>query len=220
MKLKLLMAFSLMLPLSLAAQNKDWANYSHYSEANTKVAVAPKAVLFGDSITDAWPYRDPDFFKDNNLVGRGISGQTTTQILCRMREDVVNLKPKYVVILAGINDIAINDGHAPDVRRAVENIKAMCDIAKANKIKPVICSLLPSYKIGWRPSVTDAAEKVAEFNSLLKAYAEENKIAYADYYSLFADENNHMPAKYSDDTVHPNIEGYKMMESCLLKILK
>lgn len=220
MKIKLFMALSFLLPLSLAAQNKDWANYSRYAEANAKVTVSPKAVLFGDSITDAWPRQDPDFFNENNLVGRGISGQTTTQILCRMREDVVNLRPKYVVILAGINDIAINDGHAPDVIRAVENIKAMCDIAKANKIKPVICSLLPSYKIGWRPSVTDAAEKVAEFNSLLKAYAEENKIAFADYYTLFADENNHMPEKYSKDTVHPNIEGYRLMESCLLKFLK
>lgn len=220
MKLKLFMVLSLLLPLSLAAQNKDWANYSRYADANAKVTVAPKAVLFGDSITDAWPRQDPDFFNENNLVGRGISGQTTTQILCRMREDVVNLRPKYVVILAGINDIAINDGHAPDVRRAVENIKAMCDIAKANKIKPVICSLLPSYRIGWRPSITDAAEKVAEFNALLKAYAKENKIAFADYYTLFADENNHMPEKYSKDTVHPNIEGYRLMESCLLKFLK
>ncbi|MDD6252839.1 MAG: GDSL-type esterase/lipase family protein [Bacteroidales bacterium] len=220
MKIKLFMALSFLLPLSLAAQNKDWANYSRYAEANAKVTVSPKAVLFGDSITDAWPRQDPDFFNENNLVGRGISGQTTTQILCRMREDVVNLRPKYVVILAGINDIAINDGHAPDVRRAVENIKAMCDIAKANKIKPVICSLLPSYRIGWRPSITDAAEKVAEFNALLKAYAKENKIAFADYYMLFADENNHMPEKYSKDTVHPNIEGYRLMESCLLKFLK
>lgn len=220
MKIKLFMALSFLLPLSLAAQNKDWANYSRYAEANAKVTVSPKAVLFGDSITDAWPRQDPDFFNENNLVGRGISGQTTTQILCRMREDVVNLRPKYVVILAGINDIAINDGHAPDVIRAVENIKAMCDIAKANKIKPVICSLLPSYRIGWRPSITDAAEKVAEFNALLKAYAKENKIAFADYYTLFADENNHMPEKYSKDTVHPNIEGYRLMESCLLKFLK
>lgn len=220
MKIKLFMALSFLLPLSLAAQNKDWANYSRYAEANAKVTVSPKAVLFGDSITDAWPRQDPDFFNENNLVGRGISGQTTTQILCRMREDVVNLRPKYVVILAGINDIAINDGHAPDVIRAVENIKAMCDIAKANKIKPVICSLLPSYRIGWRPSITDAAEKVAEFNALLKAYAKENKIAFADYYMLFADENNHMPEKYSKDTVHPNIEGYRLMESCLLKFLK
>lgn len=208
------------MPLAVNAQNKDWANYSRYSEANAAVTTVPKAVLFGDSITDAWPGQDPAFFSGNNLVGRGISGQTTTQILCRMREDVVSLKPKYVVILAGINDIALNEGCAPDVRHAVENIKAMCDIARANKIRPVLCSLLPSYKIGWRPAVTDALEKVSEFNSLLKAYAEENHIAFADYHSLFADENGRMPEKYSKDSVHPNLECYKIMEECLLEILK
>lgn len=220
MKLKLILIALFLMPVTMLAQNADWANYTRYAEANKELSVAPKAVLFGDSITDGWPSQDPDFFTGNNFVGRGISGQTTTQILCRMQEDVVNLKPKYVVILAGINDIALNGGHAPDVRIAVGNIKSMCEIAKANKIKPVVCALLPSYKLLWRQEVSDVAEKVAEFNALLKEYATGNRIAYVDYYSLFADSDKRMPEKYSGDSVHPNLDGYKVMEEYLVKFLK
>lgn len=206
--------------LPLCAQNADWARFGKYAEANSEVTVKPKAVLFGDSITEGWARQDPDFFTANNFIGRGISGQTTSQILVRMRQDVVNLHPKYVVILCGINDIALNDGHAVDVETAVGSIKSMCDIARANKIKPILCSLLPSYKFYWRPSVTDCYEKVLQFNELLKAYAKEQHLKYVDYFTLMSGDDGKIRPEYSKDTVHPNLDGYKLMEEYLLGFLK
>ena len=206
--------------LPLCAQNADWARFGKYAEANSEVTVKPKAVLFGDSITEGWARQDPDFFTANNFIGRGISGQTTSQILVRMRQDVVNLHPKYVVILCGINDIALNDGHAVDVETAVGSIKSMCDIARANKIKPILCSLLPFYKFYWRPSVTDCYEKVLQFNELLKAYAKEQHLKYVDYFSLMSGDDGRIRPEYSKDTVHPNLDGYKLMEEYLLGFLK
>lgn len=206
--------------LPLGAQNTDWAGFGTYAEANASVTSKPKAVLLGDSITEGWARQDPSFFSDNNLVGRGISGQTTSQILVRMRQDVVNLHPKYVVILCGINDIALNDGHAIDVETAVGSIKSMCDIARANKIKPILCSLLPSYNVRWRPSVTDCYDKVLKFNELLKEYAKEQRLKYVDYFALLSGEDGKIRPEYSKDTVHPTLEGFKVMEDCLLDFLK
>lgn len=206
--------------LPLSAQNADWARFGTYAEANSSVTVKPKAVLLGDSITEGWARQDPDFFTKNNFLGRGISGQTTSQILVRMRPDVVNLHPKYVVILCGINDIALNDGHAVDVEAAVGCIKSMCDIARANKIKPILCSLLPSYKFHWRPSVTDCYEKVLQFNELLKSYAKEQHLKYVDYFTLLSGEDGKIRPEYSKDTVHPTLEGFKAMEGYLLEFLK
>lgn len=206
--------------LPLSAQNADWARFGTYAEANSSVTVKPKAVLLGDSITEGWARQDPDFFTKNNFLGRGISGQTTSQILVRMGPDVVNLHPKYVVILCGINDIALNDGHAVDVEAAVGSIKSMCDIARANKIKPILCSLLPSYKFHWRPSVTDCYEKVLQFNELLKSYAKEQHLKYVDYFTLLSGEDGKIRPEYSKDTVHPTLEGFKAMEGYLLEFLK
>lgn len=220
MKLKLLLSAFMLMPLSLSAQEADWAMTQAYYEANKNIAVRPKAVLLGDSIHQFWHDQHPEFFTENNLAGRGIAGQTTTQILCRMREDVVNLRPEYVVILAGINDIALNEGHAANVRVAAGHIKSMCEIAKANGIRPLICAMLPAHAANWRPEVTDVAEKVVELNSMLKEYAEANNIGYVDYYTLFADENNRMPVVYSEDSIHPTMEGYRLMEEYLLEFIK
>ena len=180
------------------AQNRpqDWAQFGRYSEANSALSEKPLAVLYGDSITDSWPKTHPDFFKENNLAGRGIGGQTTSQILVRMQQDVVSLAPKYVVILCGINDIA-----------------------KANKIRPIICTLLPSYKFSWRPEIENQLPDVQAFNSMLKEYAREAGIKVIDYYEAFADADGKMPAVYSGDTVHPNAEGYAVMEGLVLKAL-
>ena len=175
---------------------QDWAQFGRYSEANSALSEKPLAVLYGDSITDSWPKTHPDFFKENNLAGRGISGQTTSQILVRMQQDVVSLAPKYVVILCGINDIA-----------------------KANKIRPIICTLLPSYKFSWRPEIENPLPDVQAFNSMLKEYAREAGIKVIDYYEAFADADGKMPAVYSGDTVHPNAEGYAVMEGLVLKAL-
>ena len=215
-----LAALTLLLTIPAHAQNEDWARTTTYAKSNSEITSSPKAVLLGDSITEGWAKADPDFFTQNNFIGRGISGQTTSQILVRMRTDVVELHPKYVVILAGINDIAHNAGHAVDVQTAVGSVKSMCDIAKANGIRPIVCSLLCSYYIPWRTDVPDCYEKVLEFNSLLKEYAKKNRIPYVDYFTLMADENGHIRPEYSRDNVHPVLEGFKVMEEYLLRFIR
>lgn len=204
------------------AQDKDadWAQTGRYAAENKDVSVRPKAVLFGDSITDVWPRQDPEFFREHNFVGRGISGQTTAQILARMQQDVVALNPKYVVILCGINDIAKNPGYAVDIETAVARIKSMCDIARANGIRPVVCTLLPSSKFTWRPAEKDVFSNVKAFNESLKKMAAENRVKVADYFSLFSDGSTIMPEAYSGDTVHPNLDGYRIMEEYITRYIR
>ena len=208
----------IVIPMLTAAQN-DWANYSRYAEANTQVCKTPKAVLMGDSITDGWPGADPEFFAENNLVGRGISGQVTSQMLLRFRQDVIDLHPKYVVILAGTNDIAENYGKI-DMEKTFANIVSMCDLAKANGIKPIICSVIPAAAFRWRPSVTDSAEQIVRLNVMLQEYARANRIKYVDYHSAMKDERAGLSAELAKDGVHPTREGYDIMKALLLKALK
>lgn len=204
------------------AQDKDadWAQTGRYAAENKDVSARPKAVLFGDSITDVWPRQDPEFFREHNFVGRGISGQTTAQILARMQQDVVALNPKYVVILCGINDIAKNPGYAVDIETAVARIKSMCDIARANGIRPVVCTLLPSSKFTWRPAEKDVFSNVKAFNESLKKMAAENRVKVADYFSLFSDGSTIMPEAYSGDTLHPNLDGYRIMEEYITRYIR
>ena len=117
----------------------DWAKFGRYEEANKEVSVRPKAVFMGDSITDFWVENDPDFFTDNNFIGRGISGQASAHMLVRFRRDVIDHHPKYVVILAGTNDVAKNLGVISH-ENTLGNIISMCELARANKIRPIICS--------------------------------------------------------------------------------
>ena len=166
-------AIAVLFPVLCQAQ--DWAKFDRYAEQNAKVTVKPKVVFMGDSITEGWAKEDPGFFTDNNFIGRGISGQTTSHMLVRFRRDVIDLAPKYVVILAGTNDIAENSGKI-DMEKTFANIVTMCDIAKANKIKPVICSVIPATAFYWHPDVTGAAEKIIRLNSMLEEYAKANKI--------------------------------------------
>lgn len=196
---------------------QDWANFGRYEKSNSEVTQKPKAVFMGDSITDGWARADPDFFTDNNFIGRGISGQTTSHMLVRFQRDVVDLAPKYVLILAGTNDIAKNNGDIT-LANVLGNIKSMCEIAKANKIKPVICSVLPADRFGWRPGLTPAKD-IVRLNEMLKAYADSQKIMYIDYYSVLADENGGLPAKHASDGVHPNLSCYKIMEQIVLDTL-
>ena len=201
------------------ANAQDWANFSRYENANTEVTTTTKAVFMGDSITDGWAAQDQDFFTSNNFLGRGISGQTTSHMLVRFRRDVIDHNPKYVVILAGTNDIAKNNGEI-SLENIVGNIVSMCELAKANKIKPVICSVLPVKQYKWRPEVTDCAERIIRLNSMLKEYAQKNKCMYVDYHSAMKDEDNGLPAKWSYDGVHLNGEGYDIIENIILKALK
>ena len=218
MKNTLVLLLGILIPMMASAQN-DWPNYDRYAEANAQVTVAPKAVLMGDSITDGWPFADPEFFSDNKFVGRGISGQVTNQMLLRFRQDVIDLHPKYVVILAGTNDIAENSGKI-DIEKTFGNIVSMCDLARANGIKPIICSVIPAASFYWHPNVTGAAEKIVQFNTMLEEYAKANKIKYVDYHSAMKDERGGLPQNLANDGVHPTREGYDIMKNLLLKVLK
>ncbi len=200
------------------ANAQDWADFSRYESANAEVTAAPKAVFMGDSITDGWAAMDQDFFTSNNFLGRGISGQTTSHMLVRFRRDVIDHSPKYVVILAGTNDIAQNNGKISH-ENILGNIVSMCELAKANGIKPVICSVLPADRYGWRPGMTPAQD-IVKLNEMLKEYAASARIKYVDYHSVLKDENNGLPAKHAKDGVHPNLDCYKIMEEIILKALR
>jgi lysophospholipase L1-like esterase len=196
----------------------DWAKFNRYHDANKEVTTSPRVVFMGDSITDFWVDADPDFFTENNFLGRGISGQTTSHMLVRFRRDVIDHHPKYVVILAGTNDVAKNLGEiAPE--NSLGNIISMCEIARANKIKPIICSILPCNFFFWRPEVKGQEKEIIELNALLKEYAESAKIPYVDYHSAMKDDKDGLPKKYADDGCHPNKTGYEVMKEIILKYL-
>lgn len=201
------------------ANTMDWANFRRYAKANESVTKRPKAVLMGNSITEGWVEFDAAWLDAHNLVGRGISGQVSSQMLVRFRQDVLNLKPECTVIMCGINDIALNQGKI-SVPNVMGNIISMVELAKANKIKPYVCSVTPAAYIGWRPEVKDTPAQVAELNKLIKEYCAANKVPYIDYYSvLVAEDGVSLKKEYARDAVHPNLEGYKVMEKVLVKAL-
>lgn len=196
------------------AQAQDWANLKRYQEENSKLSTPAqnenRVVFMGNSITEGWKNNRPEFFSSNPYVCRGISGQTTPQMLIRFHQDVVALKPKVVVMLCGINDIAGNTG--PSTLEMIEdNITAMTEIARANKIKVVLSSVLPAFAFPWRPEV-EPVDKVIALNKWIKAYAEENKFIYVDYFSAMKDERNGLPKSLAEDGIHPNKAGYAIME--------
>lgn len=197
----------------------DWANLKKYESENNSHELSLNSVVFmGDSITEFWKTINPDFFGLNNFVNPGISGQTTPQMLLRFRQDVIDLKPLKVVILVGINDIAENTGPI-SVEQIMQNIIAMVELAKANNIKVILCSVLPANKFSWNPKLLPA-EKVIQFNQMIATYANKHEITYIDYYTAMVDENKGLQKKYGDDGVHPNLEGYKVMEELVLRFLK
>ena len=202
----------------------DWANTSKFAESNEKLMKEldkNRVVFMGNSITEGWSNFDPDFFINNPFINRGISGQTTPQMLIRFKPDVVKLKPKSVVILAGINDIAGNTGPMK-IENIAENIFSMSEIAKANNIDVFICSVLPAKAFPWSPSIKNVAEKVIKLNSLLQDYCLNNNIQYVDYHAKMDDGKGGLKVPEhttEDDLVHPNKDGYKVMESVILPLL-
>jgi lysophospholipase L1-like esterase len=206
---------------TLLAQNNDWADLNRYKEENLKLGLPSpeenRVVFMGNSITQGWIEADPDFFMGKSYINRGISGQTTPQMLVRFRPDVVNLKPKVVVILAGTNDIAGNTG--PSTLEMIEdNIASMVEIAKSNNIKVVLCSVLPANDFPWKPGL-EPAQKIVDLNKWIKNYAEKNEIIYVDYFTPIADQRNGLKKEYSEDGVHPNLAGYKVMEPLVEKAI-
>lgn len=206
--------------VSLSAQ--DWPNLKQFEEANAKIQAPPsgedRVVFMGNSITIGWLNKRPEFFENKPYINRGISGQTTPQMLIRFRQDVIDLQPKVVVILAGTNDIAGNTGPST-LEMIIDNIKSMAEIAHANGIKVVLSSTLPAYKYPWKPEV-EPAEKIVELNKMIKSYAEEKGHVYLDYFSAMADERKGLPKKYAHDEVHPTVEGYKVMEPLVEKAIQ
>ena len=199
----------------------DWCGFERYRADNERIIASgefPEVVFMGNSITEYWALYHPEFFKQHNYCGRGIGGQTSTQMLARFTADVVNLHPKAVVIMAGTNDVAHNTYWVePD--KVVENIVAMCQLARANGIVPLISSIPPCASFAWNPDIKDAAQTIVAINKRLQAYAEANGIAYVDYHSALADEYNGLPKSLSDDGCHPKPDTYYIMEKIVKKIL-
>lgn len=205
---------ALALPLLAAGQQRDWANYGRYAEANAALTTAPAVVFMGNSITDGWDNAHPEFFTDNNFACRGIGGQVSSQMLCRFRADVIDLRPKAVVILAGTNDIAGNNGPI-ESEHIAENIVSMAELALAAGIRPIICSVLPAAKYPWRPEVGSVPEKIRALNDRLRQYAAERGLTWVDYYSAMDAGDGSMRSEYTRDGVHPTPEGYAVMEAVI-----
>jgi len=216
----LLIALLLTLPCSQKINSQDWnefANTSRYDKANLELklhaAANNRVVFMGNSITEGWFQMRPDFFDNRDYINRGIGGQTTPQMLLRFRQDVVDLNPKVVVILAGTNDIAGNSGYI-SLEAIISTIKSMAEIANANDIKVIISSILPAIDYPWKPGL-DPASKIIIINKALNAFSEENNFIYLDYYAAMADDKGGLKVpEYTtaNDLVHPNKKGYLVME--------
>ena len=202
----------------------DWANMNFYKDSNErlkKIADPNRVVFMGNSITQGWSHFNASFFKNNPFVNRGIGGQTSTQMLVRFRTDVVNLNPKAVVIMAGTNDIAGNTGLI-SIENTAENIFSMAEIATANNIAVYICSTLPAIDFLWSPEL-EPASKIVKLNTILKNYCKENGLTYVDYYAAMVDDDGGLKVPDytgANDLVHPNKQGYKVMEKIILASLK
>ncbi|MDA7777809.1 SGNH/GDSL hydrolase family protein [Flavobacteriaceae bacterium] len=219
---KLPLLFVLMILSNGIIHAQDWANFNEFKTANEalpKLKTGEDRIVFmGNSITIGWLNTHPEFFKDKPYVNRGISGQTTPQMLVRFRADVIDVGATAVAILAGTNDIAGNTGPTT-LEMIVNNIKSMTEIARANGVKVILCSVLPAYDYPWRPGL-EPNIKIPKLNALIKAYAEENKVLYLDYFSALNNGGNGINKTYSYDGVHLTLAGYKLLEPLLEEAIK
>lgn len=212
----LLAVVCLSFSLDGVAQKKDWANLSRYAQENAKLPKPEKkdkrVVFMGNSITEGWVRTHPDFFKTNGYIGRGIGGQTSYQFLVRFREDVINLSPALVVINGGTNDVAENTGEYNE-DYTFGNIISMAELAKANKIKVILTSVLPAASFRWNPAIKDTPQKIKALNTRLEAYAKANKIPFVNYYQpMVVAEDGALNPQFTKDGVHPTSEGFDVME--------
>ena len=202
-------------------QLQDWPYLKKYEKKNANLPILEsgqkRIVFMGDSITEFWSDLCPEFFAGKPYLNRGISGQTTPQMLIRFRADVIALKPSVVVLLAGANDIAGNTGPST-LEMILNNIISITELSKANQIEVILCSLLPAYDFPWKTG-SFPAEKMETFNKMLKNYADANNILCLDYYSAMVDERKGLKAAYADDGVHPNKAGYEVMAPLVEKAI-
>ncbi len=202
----------------------DFGGLAHFKEADAMLGAAKtgedRVVFMGDSITQGWKLDEA--FPGKPYVNRGISGQTTPQMLVRFRQDVIDLKPKVVVILAGTNDIAGNTGPMT-LEQTEGNLASMAELATANGIRVVLCSVLPAFDYHWAPGLTPAP-KIAQVNAWLREYAAQKGYVYVDFYSAMKDDRGGLPTTLSRDGVHPLPAGFAVMsplaEASIEKALK
>lgn len=191
----------------------DWANLQRYRRLNAElpppVPEENRVVFFGNSITEGWAPLFPVMFAGKPYIGRGISGQTTPQLLVRFRQDVIALHPKVMVILAGTNDIAGNTGPAT-LEMIEDNLASMAELAAANGIRVVLSSVLPAFRYPWKPEL-EPAQTIVTLNAWMRDYARAHGAVYLDYHSAMADERQGLKSALSGDGVHPNEAGYRVM---------
>ncbi len=201
----------------------DWAKIEKYAADNDSVAKAAndgsRTVFIGNSITEFWKSKRPQFWKSHGYICRGISGQTSYQFLVRFRQDVIDLNPAVVVINVGTNDVAENTNRYVE-DRTVGNIATMVELAKLHHIKVILASVLPAAHFYWKPGVTDAADKIASLNKRIKALAEHYGCRYVDYYTpLASGADRALNPAYTTDGVHPTPEGYEVMEPLIVEAI-
>jgi lysophospholipase L1-like esterase len=225
MRSKLLLKCIIMSALlfsGLELEAQDWPNLNRFRAENALLGAPEKGekrvVFMGNSITQGWIEKRPEFFSKNPYINRGISGQTTPQMLIRFRQDVIALQPKVVVILAGTNDIAGNTG--PSTLEMIEdNLASMAELANANEIRVVLSSVLPAYDYPWKTGM-EPAEKIVTLNAWIKSYCEKRGFTYLDYFTPLADDRHGMKAELTYDGVHANVAGYKVMEPLVQDAIK
>ena len=196
-----------------AREASDWAGLCRYRRDNDALVASgkrPRAVFFGDSITENWVLGDPGLF-GTDVIGRGIGGQTTAQMLVRFRSDVIDLRPRVVQILAGTNDIAGNKGPTSE-RDFQNNIMAMVELARAHRIRVVLASIPPATRFFWQPAVTPGPQ-ITRLNAWLRDYARREKLVFIDYHAALSGPEGAMRAGLSLDGVHPNRDGYAAMHA-------
>jgi lysophospholipase L1-like esterase len=199
---------------------QDWAQLKEFQKANLELEMMPseeRVVFFGNSITIGWLQTMPSFFKDRPFINRGIGGQTTPQMLVRFRQDVLDLKPKVVVILAGTNDIAGNTGPMT-LDEILGNLKSMVELAKANNIEVILCSVLPASDYPWRPGL-EPNKKIPALNVMIKEYTKTAEVHYLDYFSALVNDDNGMDSDLAHDGVHPTKAGYEIMAPLAFKAI-
>jgi len=200
----------------------DWANLEKYKGANLELKKSnsgkDRIVFIGDSITEGWSDFSPEFFQQNNFVNRGISGQTTPQMLIRLKPDAVHLDPKMVVINGGTNDIAGNTGPStPEM--IIDNLCSMAEIAIKNNIDVALTTILPVYKYPGNDEVADPPKIISFINSALEEYCKKNSLICVDYYSSMVDGKKGLKSEYGNDGVHPTKEGYEVMEKAIKNVI-
>ena len=204
-------------------KNLDWANLCYYWEENAQLGQISdgkeRIVFMGDSITEEWGRFSPDFFQPTHYINRGIGGQTTPQMLLRFKQDVINLNPTIVFILAGTNDIAGNTGPS-NLDMITNNIFSMAELSINYNIKVVLSSILPVDKYPWADHINEVPETISKINQQLKSFSQKHSTIYIDYYCFMVGENRGLKKEYTTDGVHLNKKGYEVMSDLVQEVLK